>query len=67
MGDVDWHVPIDVERAQVPAKALILGKLSKLSQWSTNFFSNFAAKTTRTVRARIQMTTLTTRPTPGAR
>jgi hypothetical protein len=31
MGDVDWHVPIDTERAQVPAKALILGKLSVVS------------------------------------
>jgi hypothetical protein len=38
MGDVDWHVPIDAEGAQVPAKALTLGKLSKLSAWSTNFF-----------------------------
>jgi hypothetical protein len=40
MGDVDWHVPIDVERAQVPAKVLIIGELSKLSAWSTNFLSN---------------------------
>ncbi len=31
MGDVDWHVRVDVERAQVPAKALILGKLSVVS------------------------------------
>ena len=58
---------LDAERAQVLAKDLILGKLSKLSAWRINFFSNFAAKTTRTVRARIQMTTLTTWPTPGAR
>ena len=28
------------ERAQVPAKALILGKLSKLGVWSINFLSN---------------------------
>ena len=39
---------VDVERAQVPAKALTLGKLSA---WSINFFSNFAAKTTRIVLA----------------
>ena len=60
-------MPVDAERAQVPAKALILGKLSKLSAWSTNFFSNFAAKTTRIVCARIQIPGLPTRPTPGAR
>ncbi len=61
---------VDRERAQVPAKALILGKLSKLSVWSVwsiKFFSNFAAKTTRIARARIQGPTLSTRPTPGAR
>ena len=63
----DWKVRLDVERAQVPAKALILDKLSELSAWSTNFFSNFAGKTTRIVRARIQVTALATRPTPGAR
>ena len=60
----DREVRLDPERAQVPAKALKLGKLSKLSSWSTNFFSNFAVKTTRIVRARIH---LGTPPTPGAR
>jgi len=58
---------IDAEGAQVPAKALTLGKLSKLSAGSTNCFSNFAAKTTRIVRARIQIPTQSTPPTPGAR
>ncbi len=51
MGDVDWHVRVDAERAQVPAKALILGKLSKLSAWNTKFLSNLAAKATRIARA----------------
>ena len=32
-------------------KVLILGKLSKLSAWSINFLSNFAARTTRIVPA----------------
>ena len=49
----DREVRLDAERAQVPAKALMLGNLSKLSAWSTEFFSNFAAKTTRIARARM--------------
>ena len=32
------------EGAQVPAKALRLGKLSKLSAWSINFFEQFCSK-----------------------
>ncbi len=56
---------VDAERAQVPAK-LILGKVSKLSVWSIKVFSNFAAKTIRIARARIQIPALGTRPTPLA-
>ncbi len=63
----DGSVRIDAERAQVPAKALMLGNLSKLSAWSTEFFSNFAANTTRIARAHIQLSPLGTRPTPCAR
>ena len=34
----DGQVTVEVERAQVPAKDSILGKISKLSGRSTNFF-----------------------------
>ena len=67
MGDVDWHVPIDTERAQVPANASILGKVSKLSTWSTNFFNNFAAKTTGIVPAPLMTMVIWRRPIPRAR
>ena len=63
-----------VERAQVPAKALIPRKLSEPSAWSINFLSNFAAKTTRIVRASSKKNllfrtepTFLTWPTPHAR
>ena len=55
---------IDVDRAQVPANASILGKLSA---WSTNFFNNLAAKTTRIARARMDNILGIINPTPIAR
>ena len=63
----DGSVRIDPERAQVPAKALILGKLSELSAWNTNFLSNLAAKTTRIVRANSRVGVTWRRPIPSAR
>jgi hypothetical protein len=56
-------VRIDPERAQVPGKASILGKLSA---WSTNFFNNFAAKTTRIARARMDNILGIIKPIPRA-
>jgi len=51
----------------VPVKDLVLGKVSKVSKWSTNSLSNFAAKATRIVRARIDVIGLATRQIPLAR
>jgi hypothetical protein len=56
----------DVDRAQVPAKDLILGKLSKQKCVEINFLNNFAAKTTRIVPAPF-MTVVSERPIPRAR
>jgi WD40 repeat protein len=54
-GHPDWVTV----RAQVPAKDLILGKLSV---WSINVLSNFAAKTTRIVPAPLRTMVTTTIP-----
>ena len=57
-------MPVDVDRAQVLAKALILGKLSA---WSTNFCCNFAARTTQIVCAHMDNILGIITPIPFAR
>ena len=67
VGYTQWKSKVDPERAQVPGKALILRKLSKLSVWSINFLSIFAAKATRIVPALLMKIVILRRPIPRVR
>ena len=58
----DWKVRLDVERVQVPAKVLILGKLCGVL-----ILSNFVAKTTRIVPAPLMKMVIWRRPIPRSR